>query len=106
MNAYFDSAVPMSDPTAVGALRRASIDPSSLRGAQDMLRVVRDIEACGIDAGLLGRASADFELLAQIDSDDEGDLRWGDVGRLYLFARESDVRARRFDRVAAWTDSY
>jgi hypothetical protein len=105
MYAYFDSHVPASDPAAVDALTRAGIEPGSLRGSRAVLGAVSRIEALGIDASVLGRASADFELLAQIDSDNGAELRWGDVGRLYVFARESDVRKRSFQSLVACADS-
>ncbi len=40
-----------------------------------------------------------WRLLWQIDTDDEAGFMWGDGGRLYLLARDEDLRARRFDRV-------
>jgi uncharacterized protein YwqG len=49
----------------------------------------------------LGRASARiWRLLLQIDTDDAVGFMWGDAGRLYLLARDEDLRSRRFDR--AW----
>ena len=44
--------------------------------------------------------AVDWRLLAQIDSDDAARLEWGDLGRVYFWIREQDLRARRFD--AAW----
>lgn len=51
-------------------------------------------------ARLAPGAAAEWNLLWQFDSDDEAGFMWGDVGRLYLLARDADVRAGRFDR--AW----
>ena len=46
-------------------------------------------------------AGADqWRLLIQIDSDDNVGWMWGDVGRLYFWITESDLRARQFDN--AW----
>lgn len=43
----------------------------------------------------------DWELLLQIDTDEEGPgWMWGDGGRLYLWMRRDDMRARKFE--AAW----
>ncbi|GIF58139.1 YwqG family protein [Asanoa iriomotensis] len=42
-------------------------------------------------------------LLAQIDSDEEANMCWGDVGTLYWLVRPADLRARDFDRaVFTW----
>ena len=106
MHVYFSSDLPLSEPEAVEALRGGSIDPASLRGPTDYLQAVRDLEARGVDPLVLGKAGDDFELLAQIDSDERADLCWGDVGRVYLFARTSDVHARRFDRVVLTGECY
>lgn len=38
-----------------------------------------------------------WTLLAQIDSDDEADMMWGDVGTLYWLMRPEDLAARRFE---------
>lgn len=43
--------------------------------------------------------ASDWRLLWQIDSDDAAGFMWGDAGRLYLLARDADLKARRFDRV-------
>ncbi|WP_230511520.1 DUF1963 domain-containing protein [Salinispora arenicola] len=37
-------------------------------------------------------------LLAQVDSDDNANMMWGDVGMLYWLIRPEDLTARRFDR--------
>lgn len=37
-------------------------------------------------------------LLAQIDSDDNANMMWGDAGMLYWLIRPEDLTARRFDR--------
>lgn len=38
-----------------------------------------------------------WTLVAQIDSDDEAGMMWGDVGRLYWLMRPEDLAARNFD---------
>jgi uncharacterized protein YwqG len=43
------------------------------------------------------RASArDWLLLAQIGSDPDAGMTWGDNGQLYVWIRRADLRARRF----------
>ncbi|MCQ8772430.1 YwqG family protein [Streptomyces telluris] len=39
-----------------------------------------------------------WTLLAQIDSDDDAGMMWGDCGALYWLIRPEDLAARRFDR--------
>ncbi|MDX3194048.1 YwqG family protein [Streptomyces sp. MN03-5084-2B] len=50
------------------------------------------------DPRLLEEA-ARWVLLAQIDSDDDAGLIWGDAGMLYWMIRTDDLEAGRFDRV-------
>ena len=53
-------------------------------------------------AGELESGADDWRLLFQLDSDEDRlGVMWGDVGRLYFWMREEDLRGRRFD--AAWT---
>jgi hypothetical protein len=55
--------------------------------------------ATGTRAGM-GRAAAKvWRLLWQIDTDAAAGFMWGAAGRLYLLARDEDLKARRFDRV-------
>jgi uncharacterized protein YwqG len=49
----------------------------------------------------LRQSAADWRLLLQLDSDDDLNWMWGDVGRLYVWCRETDLSARRFER--CWT---
>ena len=46
------------------------------------------------------RDALDWRLLLQVPSVDAAGMMWGDVGYLYYWIREDDLRARRFDR--AW----
>ncbi|WP_248360577.1 YwqG family protein [Anaeromyxobacter oryzae] len=54
------------------------------------------VDAARRSAGAL-RPEA-WRLLLQLDSDPLARFEWGDAGRLYLLARDEDVRERRFDR--------
>jgi uncharacterized protein YwqG len=50
---------------------------------------------------LLRTASAEWRLLLQLDTDEEGPgWMWGDAGRLYFWIRRSDLAARAFEK--AW----
>lgn len=52
-------------------------------------------------AAPLAPGAADWRLLLQIDTDEDGPgWMWGDLGRIYFWIREQDLRACRFDN--AW----
>lgn len=40
-----------------------------------------------------------WQLLLQVDSDDDAGMMWGDSGLLYFWIRKDDLAARRFERV-------
>jgi uncharacterized protein YwqG len=42
-----------------------------------------------------------WQLVLQIDSDTDVGMQWGDLGRIYVCIRKSDLAERRFDR--CWT---
>jgi len=56
----------------------------------------QDPRARELEAG-----AADWRLLLQIDTDDDLNLMWGDCGMIYVWIRDPDLRARKFD--GAWT---
>ena len=41
----------------------------------------------------------DWILLLQIDSDDDTEMMWGDVGKLYFWIRKNDLQKRNFSNV-------
>ena len=49
----------------------------------------------------LRQGVSDWMLLLQIDSDDNADMQWGDVGRVYFTIKKQDLQNRNFD--AAWS---
>jgi uncharacterized protein YwqG len=55
---------------------------------------------------LRGLSGATWQLLAQVDSDDELDWSWGNVGRVYVWVPERDLRKARFDRCQVVLQSY
>jgi hypothetical protein len=63
--------------------------------------IIPGITLHGVPADVLAllRTKAEWRLLLQLDSDDELGWCWGDMGTLYFWIREDDLRARRFDRV-------
>jgi len=46
----------------------------------------------------LDRNAARWSLLLQVESNEDIGMMWGDMGRLYLWITEEDLKARRFDR--------
>lgn len=46
-------------------------------------------------------AAADWKLLFQIDSDDELDVMWGDLGMIYFWVRQSEAQIGKFDNAMA-----
>ena len=57
-------------------------------------------------AAKLARSQYDWRLLLQIDSDEDAGMMWGDSGRLYVWIREQDLLARRFDKSWLILQSY
>jgi hypothetical protein len=61
--------------------------------------IQQPVEAeCAKFAGDTPDVTDAWQLVLQIDSDIEVGMEWGDVGRLYLCARKTDLTACRFDR--------
>jgi uncharacterized protein YwqG len=53
-----------------------------------------------VEAEALAPGAADWQLLLQIDTDEDGPgWMWGDTGRIYFWIRKQDLAARRFDDV-------
>lgn len=48
---------------------------------------------------LAGGIVSDWQLLLQLETDDEAGMMWGDAGTLYFWIREQDARARDFSKV-------
>ncbi len=47
----------------------------------------------------LWQEAVNWELLLQVDSDENANMMWGDVGRLYYLIRRQDLALRAFERV-------
>ena len=50
------------------------------------------------DWGEAAKAADDYVLLFQMDSDEDLDVVWGDLGMLYFCIRKKDLAGKRFDR--------
>jgi hypothetical protein len=71
-----------------------------------------ELEIAGLSLRKAGATSIDYsdpaiyedargwQLLVQVDTDDDADMMWGDVGKLYFMIRPEDLQARRFDQVS------
>jgi len=51
-------------------------------------------------AAALTKGAMDWQLLLQIDSDEQAGMRWGNSGMLYYWLKRTDLQARHFER--AW----
>ncbi|MEQ4209680.1 YwqG family protein [Actinopolymorpha sp. B9G3] len=58
--------------------------------------VARSLVAGAYDSAAMRQEASRWTLLVQIDSDEEADMQWGDVGTLYWLMRPDDLAARRF----------
>ncbi len=61
---------------------------------------------CGPLVGLPKLRAQNWVMLAQIDSDDELEWSWGNVGRLFVLIGDKDLPKGRFDRCHAVIQSY
>ncbi|HEU5229215.1 MAG TPA: YwqG family protein [Ktedonobacteraceae bacterium] len=46
----------------------------------------------------LSKGALDWQLLLQIDSDEQAGMRWGNSGMLYYWIKRADLQTRHFDR--------
>ncbi len=49
-------------------------------------------------AARLRPGAVEWRLLLQVDTEDQVNMMWGDVGRIYYWIRDEDLAARRWDR--------
>lgn len=54
----------------------------------------------------LAKRADDWRLLLQLDSDDQAEMMWGDVGRLYFWIRKQELAAHSFDSTWAILQCY
>lgn len=56
-------------------------------------------EMYGLSYEMAQIRAQELTLLLQIDSDEDADMMWGDVGTLYFWIHKDDLAERRFDKV-------
>ena len=70
---------------------------------QDDMRLECQLASNGVTdiddprAAALSKGAMDWQLLLQIDTNEEIGVRWGNAGMLYYWIRSADLQARRFD---------
>ncbi len=91
-----------------GPIHRIGGHPDCVQNAMELeCQLVTDGLYCGDSSGYedprrenLQEGAGDWRLLLQVDSDDDAGMMWGDVGRIYFWIRESDLREQHFEN--AW----
>jgi uncharacterized protein YwqG len=89
-------------------IHRCGGHPQEIQGEMRLeCQLVTNDICCGDSSGysdprraILESGAADWDLVLQVDSDDEMGWMWGDVGRIYFWARRQDIEAAHFD--ASW----
>jgi uncharacterized protein YwqG len=52
----------------------------------------------GPRAKALEPGARNWRLLLQLDSNEEAEMMWGDLGRIYFWIKKDDLRDRQFDK--------
>jgi hypothetical protein len=87
-------------PLEDGKVHRVLGHPDAIQG--DMTRRIEyAIAAADLDDEIeeLETRARTWRLLLQVDSDDNAEMMWGDLGRIYFWIRAEDLAVRRFERV-------
>ena len=70
---------------------------------QDDMRLECQLASHGVTdvsdprAAELSKGAMDWQLLLQVDSDEQAGMEWGNTGMLYYWIKGADLQARRFD---------
>lgn len=101
--ALFGASAPAPDPPC----HRIGGHSANIQGDMQLeAQLVMHRLYCGDETGYEDPRAAeleptceDWELLLQLDSDDEADLMWGDGGMLYFWIRRQDLARQDFSQV-------
>lgn len=103
---FLDSYEMESYPSETGLHRMFGHSANVQSDMQLEAQLVTNGLYCGDETGyndpraeLLEPGVDDWVLLLQLDSDDSADIMWGDMGMLYFWIRQQDLKGHRFDRV-------
>ena len=104
---YFDLWDAWHEAEGEGPAHQLLGHPDPIQGEMQLkCQLVTNGIDCGTPEGYddprrseLEPGAGDWQLLAQIDSDERLGMAWGDAGMLYCWIKSDDLRARRFDRV-------
>lgn len=80
--------------------------PEAIQGDMQLeCQLVSNGLYCGDSSGYndprakeLAKGAEDWQLLFQVDSDDNAGMMWGDVGMLYFWIRQEDLLMRAFEK--------
>jgi uncharacterized protein YwqG len=70
---------------------------------QDDMRLECQLVSSGVTdesdprAAQLSNGMSEWQLLLQVDSDENAGMRWGDAGMIYYWIRKADLQGHRFD---------
>jgi uncharacterized protein YwqG len=106
-DAYFDMWESWQDQIADGEEHQLLGHPNPVQDEMQLeCQLVSNGIYCGTPDGYrdprraaLELGAGDWQLLAQVDSDDTLQMMWGDVGKLYFWIRAEDLVSRQFDRI-------
>jgi len=103
-DAYFDALDEIDEYTDESGEHQVFGHPIQIQGDMSLeCQLVANGIYCGDSSGynsekakLLKSGWKEWQLLLQLDSDDSVEMMWGDLGTLYFWIREADLRAGRF----------
>lgn len=89
----------------IGGHHRLLGYPEPIQGEMEIeCELVTNGHYCGNSSGYndpraseLEKRAHHWQLLLQVDSDDNANMMWGDAGRLYFWIKNEDLAARRFN---------